>query len=138
MFVPNRIVPCNNRRKVTRTLLQMADAAREQLALIDAAAAADNDLTHLFASRARFPAVFERHAELDASRRALEDQLPALAKRLGVPKLSYSSVQNQVRVSPVDSRVSFQSAPVLRNHSVCGWPRCTGCMLPTRTRLLLK
>lgn len=74
----------------------MVQQARSQLGLINPAAAAENDLTHVFESRADFPDVFERHAELRDADQAVHDLLPRLASQLGLPKLAYTSVQNQV------------------------------------------
>jgi hypothetical protein len=74
----------------------VAEQAATQLALINTAAAAEGNLLRLFACQESFPEVFERHAELEAARRLLDAQLPGLAKTLGVPKLTYTSIQNQV------------------------------------------
>ena len=83
--------------------VQAARQAYAQLALIDAEAASGNDLTQLFVNRDEFPEVFQRQAELATAQSKLQDLLPMLAKRIGVAKLSYTSVQNQVRSDNVHS-----------------------------------
>ena len=74
----------------------MVQQARTQLSLIKQSAAADNDLLQVFASQSVFPVVFQRHLELAAADKALRNLLPVLAKQVGVPKLSFTSIQNQV------------------------------------------
>ena len=77
----------------------MVRHALEHLGLLNREAAAENDMLRLFASRERFPGVHQRHAELAAAEAALQDLLPGLAKLAGTHKLTYKSIQNQVRGS---------------------------------------
>jgi hypothetical protein len=98
---------------------QMAQQARAQLALIDAAAAAENNMEALFVSQRDFPEVFQRHAELAAAQAALDGLLPGLAKRIGVAKLSYLTVHNQVRTSCFPGSSSCAtSVPGMLQHSI--------------------
>lgn len=75
--------------------MQVGKSARDQLRLIHAAAAERNDRVGLFASRERFPGVFERRLGLAECEGALERLLPTLSKRLRIPQLEFKSVQNQ-------------------------------------------
>lgn len=93
--------------------MQVVRHAHEHLAVLDHAAAAENDMLRLFTSRARFPGVFQRHEELVASERALEELLPGLAKLAGTHKLTYKSIQNQVRAAPAGVCTSV-GTPTLR------------------------
>lgn len=74
----------------------MVKAARAQLALLDAAAAKENNFTNMFTSEADFPEVFQCQRDLKAREQALQDLLPALAQAARVHKVTYTSILNQV------------------------------------------
>ena len=78
--------------------MQMVRHAREYLSLIDEEAAAANRYTDVLVSEARFPDVFACRRALAEAEKALQNLLPAISKQAGVGKLSYTSVQNQVRL----------------------------------------
>jgi hypothetical protein len=77
----------------------MVEQARTHLEQLNEDAARTNDYVHLFNSEDRFPGVFRCRNELASAEQALEDLLPSLARRLGVHKLKYTSIQNQVFLS---------------------------------------
>lgn len=84
--------------------MQVASEASRLLLLLNADAASANNLTELFASKEAFPAVFQRREELEDALQALQGLLVDLAKQACVPKLTYTSIQNQVLcIHPVQS-----------------------------------
>ncbi|KAI8469096.1 MAG: muts domain V-domain-containing protein [Monoraphidium minutum] len=72
-------------------------AAAASLAVLSEGAARSNDFLSLFASRGRFPEVFERAEAVAAAAAHLQGLLPQLARAAGVPasRMRYVSIQNQ-------------------------------------------
>lgn len=73
----------------------MAETAATALDVLDKKAAQVNDKLGVFASRQRFPDVFERADAVRGAELALEQLLPGLRKLLRIPSLKYVHPANQ-------------------------------------------
>lgn len=80
---------------------QVVKAARAQLALLDPAAAKENNFTSMFTSEEDFPEVFQCQRDLRAREKALQALLPSLAQAARVQKVTYTSILNQVSSVPL-------------------------------------
>jgi len=87
--------PLLRRLFTAATASQVAETAATALDVLDKKAAQVNDKLGVFASRQRFPDVFERADAVRGAELALEQLLPGLRKLLRIPSLKYVHPANQ-------------------------------------------